>query len=199
MYVEMDIASTVSQLMNTISEKGINFDQRVEVYVENQSITRKQRISQMCVVKEGKARLRIFYCEKSFVLIIVDVVAVDQENYTVVQPWRGVAYRKVTIELWQFLVTLLYDERFKYVLQWHNEYPHFKILAADELAILWGWTKNKENMTYDKLTRAMRPHMGVESPISKHGTDRFVYRFNNDIIRERMMRNPELIENGHTA
>ncbi|MEQ2181850.1 ETS domain-containing protein Elk-4 [Goodea atripinnis] len=39
---------------------------------------------------------------------------------------------------------------------WTNEEGEFKLLQAEEVARLWGARKNKPNMNYDKLSRALR-------------------------------------------
>jgi len=76
------------------------------------------------------------------------------------------------IQLWQFLLELLCDgghndhhgqSRFwsgsisdEEVVVWNGGHGEFRIVSPERLARLWGIRKNRPNMTYDKLTRALR-------------------------------------------
>ena len=42
------------------------------------------------------------------------------------------------------------------VVCWEGGYGEFRVIEPDRLARLWGRRKNRPNMTYDKLTRALR-------------------------------------------
>uniref|UniRef100_A0A3P9P791 ETS transcription factor ELK1 n=1 Tax=Poecilia reticulata TaxID=8081 RepID=A0A3P9P791_POERE len=61
-----------------------------------------------------------------------------------------------SITLWQFLLHLLEDQRQRHLISWTGEDGEFKLLDAEEVARLWGLRKNKHNMNYDKLSRALR-------------------------------------------
>uniref|UniRef100_A0A3Q2XH85 ETS transcription factor ELK1 n=1 Tax=Hippocampus comes TaxID=109280 RepID=A0A3Q2XH85_HIPCM len=61
-----------------------------------------------------------------------------------------------SITLWQFLLHLLDDQRQRHLISWTGEDGEFKLLDAEEVARLWGLRKNKHNMNYDKLSRALR-------------------------------------------
>ena len=61
-----------------------------------------------------------------------------------------------SVTLWQFLLQLLQDASHKQLICWTNEEGEFKLLRAEEVARLWGARKNKPNMNYDKLSRALR-------------------------------------------
>lgn len=61
-----------------------------------------------------------------------------------------------SITLWQFLLHLLEDQRQHHLISWTGEDGEFKLLDAEEVARLWGLRKNKHNMNYDKLSRALR-------------------------------------------
>ena len=65
------------------------------------------------------------------------------------------------IPLWQFLLHLLNrDTKEKYI-QWSKEYElEFRIKDTIGVAELWGSVKNKNDMTYEKLGRAMRYYYG---------------------------------------
>lgn len=61
-----------------------------------------------------------------------------------------------SITLWQFLLHLLEDQQQHHLICWTGEDGEFKLLDAEEVARLWGLCKNKHNMNYDKLSRALR-------------------------------------------
>ena len=75
------------------------------------------------------------------------------------------------IQLWQFLLELLCDGSHDdhdgqprlwrgsvsdKVVVWNGGHGEFRIVRPQGLARLWGVRKNRPNMTYDKLTRALR-------------------------------------------
>ncbi|KAK1329394.1 hypothetical protein QTO34_011578, partial [Cnephaeus nilssonii] len=60
------------------------------------------------------------------------------------------------ITLWQFLLQLLQEPQNKHMICWTSDNGEFKLLQAEEVARLWGIRKNKPNMNYDKLSRALR-------------------------------------------
>ena len=61
------------------------------------------------------------------------------------------------IQLWQFLLDLLNEaDTGEACVQWEDEDGTFRIVRPDALATKWGERKNKPNMNYDKLTRALR-------------------------------------------
>ncbi|MBN3323588.1 UXT protein, partial [Atractosteus spatula] len=61
-----------------------------------------------------------------------------------------------SITLWQFLLHLLEDQSHQHLISWTSSDGEFKLLDAEEVARLWGLRKNKTNMNYDKLSRALR-------------------------------------------
>lgn len=61
-----------------------------------------------------------------------------------------------SVTLWQFLLQLLLDSNNEQLISWTNDEGEFKLLQAEEVARLWGARKNKPNMNYDKLSRALR-------------------------------------------
>lgn len=61
-----------------------------------------------------------------------------------------------SITLWQFLLQLLLDQSHKHLICWTSHDGEFKLLKSEEVAKLWGLRKNKTNMNYDKLSRALR-------------------------------------------
>ena len=82
------------------------------------------------------------------------------------------------IQLWQFLLELLCgggqnseDEESRQpwrggpldddkTVVWDGGYGEFRVVRPEALAKLWGARKNRRNMTYDKLSRALRYYYG---------------------------------------
>ena len=60
------------------------------------------------------------------------------------------------IQLWQFLLELLTDKEHREVIQWNGNDGEFKLNNPEVVAQLWGARKNKPNMNYEKLSRALR-------------------------------------------
>uniref|UniRef100_A0A3Q3W8V9 ETS domain-containing protein n=1 Tax=Mola mola TaxID=94237 RepID=A0A3Q3W8V9_MOLML len=81
-----------------------------------------------------------------------------------------------SVTLWQFLLQLLVDSNNEQLICWTNEEGEFKLLQAEEVARLWGARKNKPNMNYDKLSRALRYYYD-KNIIKKVNGQKFVYRF----------------------
>lgn len=80
------------------------------------------------------------------------------------------------ITLWQFLLELLMNNQHYKIIQWTNTEGEFKLLNAEEVAKLWGLRKNKLNMNYDKLSRALRYYYD-KNIIKKVLGQKFVYKF----------------------
>ncbi|XP_077080164.1 ETS domain-containing protein Elk-1 [Siphateles boraxobius] len=81
-----------------------------------------------------------------------------------------------SITLWQFLLHLLEDQSQKHLISWTSGDGEFKLLDAEEVARLWGLRKNKTNMNYDKLSRALRYYYD-KNIIKKVSGQKFVYKF----------------------
>ena len=65
------------------------------------------------------------------------------------------------IPLWRFLLQLLHRDSLSRLIQWTDaEQFKFKIKEPNEVAQLWGSIKDKSDMTYEKLGRAMRYYYG---------------------------------------
>ena len=59
-------------------------------------------------------------------------------------------------ELWSFLLDLLTEEKHYGIIRWVNKKGEFVLLNKEEVSTLWGKAKNKDDMNYDKLSRALR-------------------------------------------
>ena len=80
------------------------------------------------------------------------------------------------ITLWQFLLELLVGNKHRDIIQWTNNDGEFKLINAEEVAKLWGLRKNKHNMNYDKLSRALRYYYD-KNIIKKVMGQKFMYKF----------------------
>ncbi|VDO94383.1 unnamed protein product [Soboliphyme baturini] len=80
------------------------------------------------------------------------------------------------IQLWQFLMELLSDCRNTTCITWEGTNGEFKLVDPDEVARRWGERKNKPNMNYDKLSRALRYYYD-KNIISKVHGKRYAYKF----------------------
>ncbi|XP_030004586.1 ETS domain-containing protein Elk-3 [Sphaeramia orbicularis] len=101
-----------------------------------------------------------------------------------------------SITLWQFLLQLLLDQSHKHLICWTSNDGEFKLLKSEEVAKLWGLRKNKTNMNYDKLSRALRYYYD-KNIIKKVIGQKFVYKFVSfpDILKM----DPALVESGRTS
>ncbi|CAG5123424.1 unnamed protein product [Candidula unifasciata] len=80
------------------------------------------------------------------------------------------------ITLWQFLLELLLGNQHQNIIHWTSQEGEFKLVNAEEVARLWGLRKNKHNMNYDKLSRALRYYYD-KNIIKKSLGQKFVYKF----------------------
>lgn len=80
------------------------------------------------------------------------------------------------IQLWQFLLELLSDPKNSSCIAWEGANGEFKLSDPDEVARRWGERKNKPNMNYDKLSRALRYYYDKNIMTKIHGK-RYAYKF----------------------
>ncbi|KAM9375781.1 ETS domain-containing protein Elk-3-like [Pholidichthys leucotaenia] len=97
------------------------------------------------------------------------------------------------ITLWQFLLQLLLDQSHKHLICWTSTDGEFKLLKSEEVAKLWGLRKNKTNMNYDKLSRALRYYYD-KNIIKKVIGQKFVYKFVS--FPEILKMDPQTVEMG---
>ena len=84
------------------------------------------------------------------------------------------------VQLWQFLLELLTDADNRESIQWQGCEGEFKLIQPEVVAQLWGQRKNKPNMNYEKLSRALRYYYDGDMISKVHGK-RFVYKFVCDL------------------
>ncbi|CAN9508146.1 unnamed protein product [Ophioblennius macclurei] len=101
-----------------------------------------------------------------------------------------------SITLWQFLLQLLLDQSHKHLICWTSNDGEFKLLKSEEVAKLWGLRKNKTNMNYDKLSRALRYYYD-KNIIKKVIGQKFVYKFVS--FPEILKMDPALVESGRCS
>lgn len=84
------------------------------------------------------------------------------------------------IQLWQFLLELLTTKEYKSIICWTGNEGEFKLQDPQCVAQLWGDRKNKPQMNYEKLSRALRYYYDGDMISKVHG-ERFVYKFVCDL------------------
>ena len=84
------------------------------------------------------------------------------------------------VQLWQFLLELLTEKDHRDVIHWIGDEGEFKLENPETVAQLWGTRKNKPNMNYEKLSRALRYYYDGDMISKVHGK-RFVYKFVCDL------------------
>lgn len=91
--------------------------------------------------------------------------------------------------LWDYVYQLLSDSRYENFIRWEDkEAKIFRIVDPNGLARLWGNHKNRTNMTYEKMSRALR-HYYKLNIIRKEPGQRLLFRF---------MKTPDEIMSGRT-
>ncbi|XP_068443053.1 ETS domain-containing protein Elk-3 [Clinocottus analis] len=101
-----------------------------------------------------------------------------------------------SITLWQFLLQLLIDQSHKHLICWTSNDGEFKLLKSEDVAKLWGLRKNKTNMNYDKLSRALRYYYD-KNIIKKVIGQKFVYKFVS--FPEILKMDPAVVESGRSS
>lgn len=79
--------------------------------------------------------------------------------------------------LWEFLQHLLADSKYHNCIVWKNERRGiFRLTDHQRVADLWGKHKKRQNMTYDKLSRALRYYYS-RNILKKVDGQRLTYKF----------------------
>ncbi|XP_061571695.1 ETS translocation variant 5-like isoform X2 [Cololabis saira] len=92
---------------------------------------------------------------------------------------EGLPYqRRGSLQLWQFLLTLLENPANGHLIVWTGRNMEFKLIDPEEVARLWGIQKNRPAMNYDKLSRSLRYYYekGIMQKVKVAG-ERYVYKF----------------------
>lgn len=79
--------------------------------------------------------------------------------------------------LWDYVYKLLCDDRYQEYIRWEDhESLVFRVVDPNGLARLWGNHKNRDNMTYEKMSRALR-HYYKLNIIKKERGQKLLFRF----------------------
>ncbi|NXO60276.1 ETV7 factor, partial [Aramus guarauna] len=79
--------------------------------------------------------------------------------------------------LWDYVYQLLSDSRYEPYIKWEDkEAKVFRVVNPNGLAQLWGNHKNRMNMTYEKMSRALR-HYYKLNIIKKEPGQKLLFRF----------------------
>ncbi|KAM5181111.1 transcription factor ETV7-like [Mantella aurantiaca] len=79
--------------------------------------------------------------------------------------------------LWDYLYQLLDDSRYEPYIKWQDkELKVFRVVDPNKLAALWGNHKNRPNMTYEKMSRAMRQYYKINL-LKKEFGQKLTFRF----------------------
>ncbi|KAM7375043.1 hypothetical protein PAMA_014229 [Pampus argenteus] len=90
---------------------------------------------------------------------------------------EGLPYqRRGSLQLWQFLLTLLDNPANGHLIVWTGRNMEFKLIDPEEVARLWGLQKNRPAMNYDKLSRSLRYYY-EKGIMQKVAGERYVYKF----------------------
>uniref|UniRef100_A0A673T583 ETS variant transcription factor 7 n=1 Tax=Suricata suricatta TaxID=37032 RepID=A0A673T583_SURSU len=79
--------------------------------------------------------------------------------------------------LWDYVYQLLSDTRYEPYIRWEDKNAKiFRVVDPNGLARLWGNHKNRVNMTYEKMSRALR-HYYKLNIIKKEPGQKLLFRF----------------------
>ncbi|XP_045175091.2 ETS-related transcription factor Elf-3-like isoform X2 [Mercenaria mercenaria] len=94
--------------------------------------------------------------------------------------------------LWEFIYDMLNNPTYNpSILKWENQNEGvFRFVQSESVAQLWGTLKSNENMTYEKLSRAMR-HYYKRGILERVEGRRLVYKFSMGTLERMRQRKPE--------
>ncbi|NXX11264.1 ETV7 factor, partial [Podargus strigoides] len=102
--------------------------------------------------------------------------------------------------LWDYVYHLLSDSRYEPYIKWEDkEAKVFRVVNPNGLAQLWGNHKNRMNMTYEKMSRALR-HYYKLNIIKKEPGQKLLFRFlktPGEIIHEKSIKLEQLENEDH--
>uniref|UniRef100_H3BY39 ETS variant transcription factor 7 n=1 Tax=Tetraodon nigroviridis TaxID=99883 RepID=H3BY39_TETNG len=78
--------------------------------------------------------------------------------------------------LWDYVHQLLCDDRYQEYIRWTRTTLWFRVVDPNGLAHLWGNHKHRDNMTYEKMSRALR-HYYKLNIIKKERGQKLLFRF----------------------
>ncbi|XP_039235636.1 transcription factor ETV7 [Pipra filicauda] len=102
--------------------------------------------------------------------------------------------------LWEYVYQLLSDRRYEPYIRWEDkEAKVFRVVNPNGLAQLWGNHKNRMNMTYEKMSRALR-HYYKLNIIKKEPGQKLLFRFlktPGEIVHEKSSKLEQLENEDH--
>ncbi|NWU51368.1 ETV7 factor, partial [Dromas ardeola] len=102
--------------------------------------------------------------------------------------------------LWDYVYQLLSDSRYEPYIKWEDKEARvFRVVNPNGLAQLWGNHKNRMNMTYEKMSRALR-HYYKLNIIKKEPGQKLLFRFlktPGEIIHEKSSKLEQLENEDH--
>ncbi|KAM4795729.1 transcription factor ETV7-like [Rhinophrynus dorsalis] len=79
--------------------------------------------------------------------------------------------------LWDYLYQLLSDKRYEPYIKWEDkESKIFRVVNPNKLAALWGNHKNRPNMTYEKMSKALQLYYKTKV-LKKESGQKLLFRF----------------------
>ncbi|XP_009078305.1 PREDICTED: transcription factor ETV7-like, partial [Acanthisitta chloris] len=102
--------------------------------------------------------------------------------------------------LWEYVYQLLSDSRYEPYIKWEDkEAKVFRVVNPNGLAQLWGNHKNRTNMTYEKMSRALR-HYYKLNIIKKEPGQKLLFRFlktPGEVVQEKSSKLEQLENEDH--
>ncbi|NXD29188.1 ETV7 factor, partial [Spelaeornis formosus] len=102
--------------------------------------------------------------------------------------------------LWEYVYQLLSDRRYEPYIRWEDrETKVFRVVNPNGLAQLWGNHKNRMNMTYEKMSRALR-HYYKLNIIKKEPGQKLLFRFlktPGEVVHEKSRKLEQLENEDH--
>ncbi|NWT80027.1 ETV7 factor, partial [Lanius ludovicianus] len=102
--------------------------------------------------------------------------------------------------LWEYVYQLLCDRRYEPYIRWEDrDAKVFRVVDPNGLAQLWGNHKNRMNMTYEKMSRALR-HYYKLNIIKKEPGQKLLFRFlktPGEVVHEKSSKLEQLENEDH--
>ncbi|NXY09438.1 ETV7 factor, partial [Pteruthius melanotis] len=102
--------------------------------------------------------------------------------------------------LWEYVYQLLSDRRYEPYIRWEDKDAKvFRVVNPNGLAQLWGNHKNRMNMTYEKMSRALR-HYYKLNIIKKEPGQKLLFRFlktPGEVVHEKSSKLEQLENEDH--
>lgn len=198
--IVIDIRESIDSLKPILQYKTKRCLSDYNVWLQNMQISNpNETFENSCIVGNGLIQVNVNIVDEFKRICILDIVAPNHEEVanakkiilvkinrkevskkpvrrtTVKQHW---GYNG-QIQLWEFLLDLLNNERYANYIKWVGDNGEFQLLHPKMVAQLWGEKKNKPNMNYNKLSRALRYY--YRGNVIKKMTETHCYRFICDI------------------